>query len=216
MNPDKKRCTKCQQVLPFIEFGKDAHAKDGLTTACKACRKSQFAKWYTKNAEADKAKGREYRQNNLEKERERIRRYEEEKRDKQSRLEHQRNRYKKDPEKHRLAMREWNRKNPDKAQVHSAICKSRCRAKQYGHTSHFTRAEWVSLCEKYGNRCLRCNRGGRLSPDHVLPLTCGGDNTIDNIQPLCKKCNSTKKDMHIDYRPECEYRGYELSVRLQE
>lgn len=216
MESQEKRCTKCQQVLSLDKFGKDKHASDGLTSACKSCRKRQFSNWYANNAESDREKGREYRLNNLEKERERYQRYEDEKRDAERRVENQRKRYQKNPEKHRIAMREWYRNNPEKASLMGAQGKSRGRAIKYGLTEHFSVAEWKELCEKYGNRCLRCNRAGRLSPDHILPLTCGGDNTIANIQPLCKKCNSTKKDMHIDYRPECEYRGYELSVRLQE
>lgn len=28
----------------------------------------------------------------------------------------------------------------------------------------------------------------------------GGTNNIDNIQPLCKRCNSSKNKRYIDYR----------------
>jgi 5-methylcytosine-specific restriction endonuclease McrA len=39
-----------------------------------------------------------------------------------------------------------------------------------------------------------------LTEDHVVPLSLGGSNDIDNIQPLCKSCNSSKRGRHIDYR----------------
>jgi 5-methylcytosine-specific restriction endonuclease McrA len=35
----------------------------------------------------------------------------------------------------------------------------------------------------------------------VVPVSAGGANTIDNIQPLCGPCNSAKHTQTIDYRP---------------
>lgn len=39
-----------------------------------------------------------------------------------------------------------------------------------------------------------------LTPDHVVPLSRGGTNYIDNIQPLCGPCNSQKHAKTIDFR----------------
>lgn len=74
------------------------------------------------------------------------------------------------------------------------------RASKLGLTEHFTAIEWILLCLKYDCKCLSCGEVTSLSPDHVIPLARGGKNTIDNIQPLCKRCNSVKKDRSIDYR----------------
>jgi 5-methylcytosine-specific restriction endonuclease McrA len=66
----------------------------------------------------------------------------------------------------------------------------------------FTWTQWVALCEYYNHRCLCCGRTfEKLSPDHVIPLSLGGGNTIDNIQPLCFPCNRNKGAKVIDYRP---------------
>ena len=47
--------------------------------------------------------------------------------------------------------------------------------------------------EHYGHRCLRCgSRDELLTVDHVIPLSLGGANSIDNIQPLCEGCNLLK------------------------
>jgi 5-methylcytosine-specific restriction endonuclease McrA len=44
----------------------------------------------------------------------------------------------------------------------------------------------------FGGRCAYCGAGGRLTVDHVLPLTAGGLDQADNIAPACGRCNSSK------------------------
>ena len=71
------------------------------------------------------------------------------------------------------------------------------------YPDHFTWNQWVAQCTQYGNHCLRCRQGGSpdtLTPDHILPLAKGGDNNIDNIQPLCLSCNRIKHIRYRDYR----------------
>jgi 5-methylcytosine-specific restriction endonuclease McrA len=62
--------------------------------------------------------------------------------------------------------------------------------------------EWSKILKKYGAKCLRCKvEGVTLTQDHVLPISMGGKTVPENIQPLCRSCNSWKSDRHIDYRP---------------
>lgn len=63
-----------------------------------------------------------------------------------------------------------------------------------------TRREWIELCDYYHNICLRCKERKPLTKDHVIPIYHGGTDNIDNIQPLCKSCNSRKRTKIIDYR----------------
>lgn len=74
---------------------------------------------------------------------------------------------------------------------------------RYGRDARgkFTAREWRELCERYDFCCLRCGHRKPLSPDHIRPLSRGGANTIDNIQPLCEPCNEWKFVKTIDYRP---------------
>lgn len=74
------------------------------------------------------------------------------------------------------------------------------RGKRNSASGMFTRQEWLGLLDFYDHRCLACGVTDRLSADHVIPLSRGGSNTIDNIQPLCKPCNSRKATKTIDYR----------------
>ena len=64
----------------------------------------------------------------------------------------------------------------------------------------FTYGEFYELCDLYGNVCLCCGKKKKLTADHIIPLMKLGTHTMDNIQPLCKKCNSRKNSAIIDYR----------------
>ena len=68
----------------------------------------------------------------------------------------------------------------------------------------FTKEDFVKICDKYGNVCLRCHKKKKLTTDHIIPVSKGGANDISNIQPLCKSCNSIKHDKTVDYRPYYE------------
>ena len=66
----------------------------------------------------------------------------------------------------------------------------------------YTIQEWCALLEKYEYRCLACGSKDHIVVDHVIPLSRGGMNTIDNLQPLCFTCNAKKHAKTIDYRPD--------------
>ena len=78
----------------------------------------------------------------------------------------------------------------------------RRKARERGRSTGFTSTEFEELCKQYAGRCLCC--GGKLDlvADHVIPLFKGGRNSIDNIQPLCRVCNSQKHTLTVDFREE--------------
>lgn len=45
-----------------------------------------------------------------------------------------------------------------------------------------------------GGRCVICDAGEYLEFDHIIPLAKGGATTTENLQILCRKCNSAKSD----------------------
>src|SRR5260221_10963041 len=87
--------------------------------------------------------------------------------------------------------------------THSRGWKARRRTLLTQAGGFYTVAEWEALKAKYNYTCLCCGRQEpeiKLTADHVIPVTKLGSSNIDNIQPLCKSCNSQKHNKIIDYR----------------
>lgn len=68
----------------------------------------------------------------------------------------------------------------------------------------FTRKQFECLVEKIGSICPRCfDTCIDFTIDHVLPVSRGGRNNIENLQPLCWQCNKRKGNREtIDYIKE--------------
>lgn len=50
------------------------------------------------------------------------------------------------------------------------------------------------------HKCLKCKNSNKLTLDHIIPISKGGENKIFNLQTLCTSCNSKKRDTFKDYR----------------
>jgi HNH endonuclease len=62
---------------------------------------------------------------------------------------------------------------------------------------------WEAIKKHYDYTCQRCHRSEplvTLEPDRIVPGCKGGSYTPGNIQPLCKSCNSSKRERIVDYR----------------
>jgi len=51
------------------------------------------------------------------------------------------------------------------------------------------------LIERDPYECVLCKLTESLSIDHVHPISKGGSDDLDNLQLLCKSCNSSKRDV---------------------
>lgn len=64
-----------------------------------------------------------------------------------------------------------------------------------------TREEWDELVREFAGLCVRCGEDGlRLQRDHIRPIYQGGSDGIDNIQPLCQRCNCAKGPEDFDWK----------------
>ena len=182
---DTKKCPKCGETKSAGEYHRATFkGKTFLHAYCKPC----FYQW---------RKGKKYRPN-PERAKARQRRYRESHRDKIQDY----NRTYAQQNSTRLAdwLRRWRQENPDAHQVQT----SRQRSRRAGCINTLSAQDWSWIRWSFDNRCLCC---GRTPPDvvitidHIIPLSVGGTNTRENVQPLCVACNSSKFTNSFDYRP---------------
>lgn len=65
-----------------------------------------------------------------------------------------------------------------------------------------TKEQWNSLVLECGNVCVRCGATGKIVKDHIVPIYQGGSDGLENLQPLCQGCNSSKGAETTDWRPK--------------
>ncbi len=200
---------------------------DGYKSRCRECANAQSRSEYAANVEKYRDTQRKYIEANKEhyqelkrvhqkdhpeKYQEATRKYNETHREernakarerRQQDLEHYREIGRRSRDKHaeerNAYQREYGKVNRDKL---TSYTNNRRARKLLAKGSH-TEQEWQELKARYDYRCLFCGRQEpeiKLTRDHVRPLILGGSDSIDNIQPLCARCNSKKSLRQIDYR----------------
>ena len=55
-----------------------------------------------------------------------------------------------------------------------------------------SRTYFARLVLRDGPHCKACGTTDNLTVDHIIPMSRGGSDDIDNLQLLCRRCNSRK------------------------
>lgn len=162
---------------------------------CPKCEKEYLKLWRKSNKEKTDAARKRWKDANPEKERAHQKRYY--KSNSKKVIENARRWGEANPEKKKEYAKQWRKSHPEER----IAWEQARRARISGNGGKFTPREWKDLCNYYGNKCLCCGRSDlKLTADHVIPIKLGGVNSIENLQPLCKSCNSKKNTHTIDYR----------------
>ncbi len=192
----QRRCTKCGLEKPVSDFYKDSK-KGKKHYWCKRCEFFSLKKWRSEHPEQAHAQVKKWAEAHHEYIIQKAYRW-----------------ATANKEKHRASISNWEKKHADKMRevgrksrvTHPEREREKCRnrrARLKGCDGTFTEKEWQEVLAMYGNRCLNPDCPDPTRPvtrDHVIPINKGGSNTKENIQPLCRPCNSKKKDDIIDYR----------------
>jgi 5-methylcytosine-specific restriction endonuclease McrA len=215
-----KLCTKCEQEKCYSAF---YHISGKLRSICQKCSAEQGKTYRKAHPDYFRVKRREYVARNVD----RVK--SQKKADYQKRTEQikqqTRANYQKSAEQHRAQKREYRKAHPELISERSrryreshperlkvfyatnpgyvTVQSSKRRAYKKQVEGSYKLEEWIELKARYRYMCLCCGRSEpeiKLEADHVIPLSKGGFNNIDNIQPLCRSCNSHKHNKIIDYR----------------
>lgn len=164
-NEEFKECGRCKKIFELSEFRKDCTRWDGLYPYCKKCAKEKDNKTYRKNPERKYEIVLEYqRKTGL------IRKY------KPYKPEY----YSSEKSKIKKAQRDLRRRILFKnANIKNSVTKN-------------TKLE---LIKKYNGKCAYCGIDclEKYHIEHKIPLSKGGENTIDNLALSCPNCNWSKQ-----------------------
>jgi 5-methylcytosine-specific restriction endonuclease McrA len=162
---DQKFCNKCKTTKARSEFSANRGKLDGLQTYCKACsRLYQPASTTKKYYYPGRSKA--YRQSQMEKDPVRFRSMQTKRR------------------------RRWIEAHPEQW-LHLL---RRKRAKGDGATIlDLTLEQWQAILEKHNYCCAYCGKSTeKLTMDHIVPVSKGGQHTQSNVVPACSFCNTSK------------------------
>jgi hypothetical protein len=199
--PVEKSCTKCDAIKAIDEFGLDKNTKDGHATRCLLCKcaesevyrgknpekvRAATAKWDAENPEKNKA----WRETNKEK-----------------RSQQRKARYAADPAKENAQTSLYYFASKDKLRpkrrawdaAHPEFTREKAQRRRANEAqvpvNDFTGQQWQEVQELQKHRCYYCGKRckGKLTRDHLTPISKNGSNTLHNIIAVCNKCNSKKR-----------------------
>ena len=195
-----KRCSGCEQIKCHGAFNHNKSTKGGLQIYCRDCQSVRNRAYYQNNPESNRQRSnsqskraylKKWRQDHPEYRKAYM----------EARPDYRQTYREANHSKIREHARSYARNHRVERVIHEA--NRRARKRQAGGT--FTRGEWENLCASYNYSCLCCGKQEpeiELTVDHVVPLSQGGSNSLENLQPLCRSCNSRKRTGTIDYRLE--------------
>ena len=228
-NGNIKHCPRCDQDKPLDAFAKNKQAADGMTVYCKACRNRAQREKYHSDPELRKHKTEAQRElytdpakHEVQLARQRVW-YQEHWDDKKWRAEELlRHKAYKCSEAGRAntleSMRKWRAEHREEVNAkHRAYVRDRYhndpefkrhlqewfrrrRNMKRSNGGAYDLEEWQVLVDMAKGKCPCCGKRRKLELDHIKPVSRGGTSNLENLQPLCRRCNASKGATTIEYR----------------
>jgi 5-methylcytosine-specific restriction endonuclease McrA len=184
-----KTCTKCKTEKPLDQFREHPRYAGGRTTWCTPCHQKQIKENYYKNREKRLAAGSAWYQANKDKVRETKKIWRENNREKMREYYRQ---YRIDkPEIAKAAVAKWAKNNP--TQPRASAAKRRVQKAANG----VFEISLKEISKLYRSNCVYCGQSGKMTMDHVIPVSRGGRHSVGNLVPACQSCNFSKHNHTI-------------------
>ena len=186
--PRTKRCSTCKEALPTDRFSPNNWQSDGLNYRCRICHAA--AGRLRRQAQGDTVRARDranYARSAAEK------------------AEYSRNYYRAHREQHSQSIRAWY--DAHKTEVLAYAKEYHKQHPEYGTKNRHARRARIKEAPQDGSitvkalnellatwtgTCPLCGNGASPTIDHIIAIAVGGSHTLDNLQLICKSCNSTK------------------------
>lgn len=200
----KKPCNKCGEWKPKAEFYRDSASRDGYQGRCKQCSKQGRKEWakdnpakikdyrredYAKHSENYKRRAKEYRDNNPERAKAVDKKWREENKERKSLNDKNYRLLHRDRELHNAKHRAYVAAHPEKARV---WCRRRRANKQAAGGGGISIADEQFIKSYTNGTCSYCGKKAKIEIDHVVAITKGGRDELDNAAPVCPTCNKKK------------------------
>lgn len=201
-----KICTKCGEELPATTeyFAKSKDGKFGLKASCKKCNSVYRKIHYEENKDDIREKQNEYLKlyysNNKDKILEYKHKHYEDNKDKI--LIHHKQYQAKNKIKISIYKRTYKKENREYFRMHNN--KRKALKKKLPNT--LSAEQWEMIKNDFNNKCAYCGQALPLAQEHFIPLSKGGEFTINNIIPACVSCNSSKwNNDFFEWYPKYKY-----------
>lgn len=168
---ESKICSKCKVEKSSEEFHTRRGTKCGMLSLCKKCNAQKNLEYTRANRDKVNQRRALWRERNADW-------------------------Y---PESRRQYNQKWYQENKHLHVWKFRLKNNRRRLQQGG--KHIPDWAWKLVLEVCGGACVKCGSTERLTIDHIIPLSKGGEHDISNIQPLCLSCNDKKNVKVWDGRP---------------
>ena len=213
-----KSCNMCGVDKPLTDFHKNYNCKYGVSERCKKCI---MKIWHEKNPKPNKQCiicGQDYSPTgncqktcSIQCTKIKNRNYEIQYTDKRKIVRHRT--YHKNPQKAIARTKKYTLENPEQVKATKRKYRQTKHAKlldaKYRHIRRTNGAKGFDPYafeikkQNLGNCCVFCGSTENIQCDHILPVKFKM-NEIDNLQPLCVSCNSSKHD-NIVLKPMVQY-----------
>lgn len=216
-----KICTKCKQALPATTefFHRHKIGKYGLRSKCKKCRYEyeikpnkekllqNARKWKKSNSGRVKQSRKKYYEEHKEEELTNMKKYQDEHREeiaeqRKTYIENNKEKIKKTQKRYYEENKEaifernkkWNERNKDKIRMIDARKRHKRQAIEKTLPADFSEKQWNECKLYFNNKCSYCGKNSTLQQEHFIPVSKGGEYTLNNIIPACQSCNSSKNN----------------------